>query len=372
VIDPLKIVEGTYEITFNDSLRKKYNNERSSIDISATYNVHVAQDPPDRYIIQDELISPENGIVFNGIRLSIDSSYQFLDSIKLKPSVISTKGSLSNDSTGWSVYNGKNLKFGADQFSTSSPTGVSATRFPRDYMIVFSNSYTDSSNKLTQIFGNGAPPINPRINFKIFDITNKSTPKRIQFSFFEPAQFRKDTLSFNDIIILSSPTGTDFSWRITFSGNVASDSTTNKPVGGDTLFLRFYKPLSSSDKFTFVANKPSYDNMSAAEQLSKVKAVPNPYIVTNVYEEPLPPTIRGRGERVVYFINLPPKSKIFIYTSSGNLVRTLEHDGDLNNGSVEWDLRTSEGLDVAYGVYFYVVEVDGISDKKTGKLAIIK
>ena len=108
------------------------------------------------------------------------------------------------------------------------------------------------------------------------------------------------------------------------------------------------------------------------EQLETVKAVPNPYIVANVFEEPLPTTVRGRGERVIYFINVPPKSKVHIYTSSGNHVRTLEHDGDLNNGSLEWDLRTKEGLDIAYGVYFYVVEVEGISDKKTGKLAIIK
>jgi hypothetical protein len=53
-------------------------------------------------------------------------------------------------------------------------------------------------------------------------------------------------------------------------------------------------------------------------------------------------------------------------------VRTLEHNGDLNDGTVAWDVRTKEGLDVAYGVYFYVVEMDGVSDKKTGKLAIIK
>ena len=54
------------------------------------------------------------------------------------------------------------------------------------------------------------------------------------------------------------------------------------------------------------------------------------------------------------------------------MVQTLQHDGDLNNGSVSWDLRTKEGLDVAFGVYFYVVEVEGLSDKKMGKLAIIK
>jgi len=365
VIDPLKIVEGTYTISFNDSLRKA-GNEKTAIDVSATFNV---QDPSGSFVMKDVIINPSNGIVFNGLRLSIDSSYQRLDSIKLKQPIISTSGSLSNGLTGWSKYNGKNLKYGADQFRPATPpTALWATRFPRDYMLTFSSSYTESSNKLTQIFGNSAPPANPRLNFKAYDITDRSNVQNIQFGFFEPQAYRKDTLSFGDVIILSDPTGADFSWRITIAG----DSSSNIPVLGDTLFLRFDKPLSSSDNFTFNAVKPSFDAMTAAEQLSKIKVVPNPYIVANIYEEPLPTTVRGRGERVIYFTNLPPKSRIHIYSSSGNLIRSLEHDGNLNDGSVEWDVRTKEGLDVAFGVYFYIVEVDGISDKKTGKLAIIK
>lgn len=100
--------------------------------------------------------------------------------------------------------------------------------------------------------------------------------------------------------------------------------------------------------------------------------MPNPYVVSNVFEQPLPPQVRGRGERVINFTNLPPGARIHIYTASGTHIRTLEHNGDIGVGSTTWDVRTKEGLDVAYGVYFYVVEVDGISDKKMGKLAIIK
>jgi hypothetical protein len=46
--------------------------------------------------------------------------------------------------------------------------------------------------------------------------------------------------------------------------------------------------------------------------------------------------------------------------------------GGLDDGSISWDVKTKEGLDCAYGVYFYIVEAQGISDKKFGKLAIIK
>jgi hypothetical protein len=43
----------------------------------------------------------------------------------------------------------------------------------------------------------------------------------------------------------------------------------------------------------------------------------------------------------------------------------------INDGSVDWDLRSRENIEVAYGVYFYLVDAPGVG-KKTGKLAIIK
>lgn len=363
VIDPVRVVDSTYKITFNDSIRIS-GSERVGVNISSNYTVTNTQSGA--VILKNSKLDPTNGVVFNGIRLSIDSSYQRVDSIKLKPVGFRTAGSFANDSSGWSTYNSKNLRFVADQFKS---VAISATRFPRDYMLVFSSTYSDSSNKLTNIFGPTAPPAK-LVNWRAYDITDKNNPVRVQFAFSEPVlnTFRRDTLSFGDVIVLSDSAGNDFSWRIIFNG----DSTSNVPVGGDTLFMYFYKPLSGDDEFTFSTTKPGYSLDDAREQLNRVKAVPNPYVVANVYEQPLPPTVRGRGERIVYFINVPPKSKIHIYTSAGDLVKTLEHDGDLNDGSVSWDLRTKEGLDVAYGVYFYVVEVDGISDKKMGKLAIIK
>ncbi|MBK7631356.1 MAG: hypothetical protein IPJ23_11770 [Ignavibacteriales bacterium] len=365
VVDPIKMNEGTYTITFNDSLRKTpdpLSQEKSFVNISSGYSV---SDPLGNVVLSDKPFTPSNGIVFDGVRLSLDSSFQRLDSVKLKTPIPGAPGSFYNGLTGWNIERPKNLKFTNDQVKLTTIWG---TRFPRDYMLTFSDTYSDSSNKLTELLGSGAPPAK-LVNFKAFDITDRNNPKRVQFVFLETKPYRRDTLSFGDNVIFSDPTGTELSWRFTFTG---SDSSEIVPAGGDTLFLRYNKPISGNDKFTFTTTKASYDLNSAREQLNLVKAVPNPYIVANVFEEPLPPTVRGRGERVIYFINLPPKSKVHIYTSSGNHVRSLEHDGSLNDGSLEWDLRTKEGLDIAFGVYFYVVEVEGISDKKTGKLAIIK
>lgn len=351
VLDPTRVVEKNYKIVFTDKYYVTQGNIKDSISISDKYSVIDLQ--TNAVILSNAEIQPENGIVFNGTRLSIDPSYQSLDSIRL-----------NRNRSGWNNNRPGNLRFTVDQFVSAN---LSATKYPKDYMLVFTDTYSDSSNRLTQIFGSSAPPAK-LVNFRAYDITDKNNPIRVQFGFSEPSPFRRDTISFNDVVILSDPDGKKFSWRITFNG----DSSSNIPIGGDTLFIYINKPLSGQDVFTFSTSKPSYDPNNAIQQLERVKAVPNPYVVSNVYEQPLQPTVRGRGERIIYFTNLPPKSRVHIYTSSGSHVKTIEHDGDLNDGTVVWDVKTKEGLDVAYGVYFYVVEMEGVSEKKTGKLAIIK
>lgn len=351
VLDPTKVLDKEYKVVFSDKYYVTTGSIVDSISISDKYSVIDAQTK--QIILKDQEIRATNGTVFNGTRLSIDTSFQSLDSIKLDRS-----------KSGWSNNRPGNLRITVDQFRSPA---LSATRYPKDYMLVFSNDYSDSSNYLSNIFGPFAPPAK-LVNFRAFDITDRKNPIRVQFGFSEPSPFRRDTISFNDVIILSDKDGKAFSWRITFAG----DSSSNIPVGGDTLFIRITKPLSSKDTFHIVTSIPRFSLESARNQLNLVKAVPNPYIVSNVFEQPLPPTVRGRGERIIYFTNLPLNSRVHIYTSDGTHIQTLEHKGDINNGSVAWDLRTKEGLDVAFGVYFYVVEIDGVSDKKTGKLAIIK
>jgi hypothetical protein len=46
-------------------------------------------------------------------------------------------------------------------------------------------------------------------------------------------------------------------------------------------------------------------------------------------------------------------------------------DQNIDDGAVDWDLRTKENLEVAYGVYLYLVDAPG-TGQKTGRLAIIK
>ncbi|MCU7494886.1 MAG: hypothetical protein HF314_14660 [Ignavibacteria bacterium] len=343
-IDPTKIMNATYEVSFIDSAIK-------GVNFAYAYNV-VNLTNNDTVISHDKKMLASNGDIFQGLQLSFDTRYQTLDSIKLDVA-----------RSGWNNYRPNNLSFSVTR---SNVPGITSIGYPYDYMFVFSDEYKDSSNKLIS-YGSKALPARTKLNFKIYDVTNPKAPVRVQFGFVDGTSAARDTLSILDRVYLSDKDGKTISWWVTFG----KDST-YVPRSGDTLYVRFTKPFSAKDKFTFTTQAASYDAALAKTQLNEVRAVPNPYIVTNTLEQPLPAQIRGRGERVINFINLPPNAKVSIYASNGSHIQTLQQDGNYQSGSLSWNLRTKEGLDVAFGVYFYVVEAPGISEKKFGKIAIIK
>ena len=351
VVNPVKVKSTTYEVTFKDSLVSG---------ISIGYAFSVRDTIQNKYLLQNDVnLLASNGDVFDGLRLSFNTSYQKPDSIKI-----------NQNTSGWKLHNPKDdtlktLGYSVIQY-VDNTNKVYGSKFPRDYAIVFNNDYKDSSNNLSSLFKFDAPAVK-NINFKIYDVSNVNEIKQIKFMFFELNDAKKDTLSNDDVIVCSDPTGTAVSWELVFSNENAY-----VPKAGDTLLISFIKPFNSTDRFVLTTNAAAYDANLAKGRMDRIKVVPNPYVSTNVFEQSLPSTIRGRGERVVYFTNLPVKAKIHIFSSSGDHVRDLEHAGDLNNGTVSWDLRTKEGLDVAYGVYFYIVEAPGFSDKKFGKIALIK
>jgi hypothetical protein len=162
---------------------------------------------------------------------------------------------------------------------------------------------------------------------------------------------------------------TIFTWQLVVK--LADDNEPYAFEGGEILTLTAKFPFNKFDLFTFQTETEKIDMPQARNDLNDVIVYPNPYIAAHEFEPGLPPSVTsGRGERRMYFTNLPIDSKIYIFTSRGDLVRTLEGGWDLNNGTVIWDLKTRENLDVAFGVYFYVVESEvGV---KRGKLAIIK
>lgn len=137
-------------------------------------------------------------------------------------------------------------------------------------------------------------------------------------------------------------------------------ATETPPSEGDEFTILTYKPFSSSVKYEFTIIPYSID--SDQIDLSSVRVVPNPYMLHSKYES-------TPYDRRLMFANLPQQCEIQIYNIAGEHINTIQHT---NNLSYEyWDLRTKYGLEVAYGLYVFVVKADA-QTKAKGKFVIIK
>jgi hypothetical protein len=338
VVDPGKIESTTYEVSFIDSLV-------SGVPIAYAYKV---KNITDNTVVfeRNTHFKTKNNDVFDGVKLYFDLKYQSIDSI-----------GLNTNTSGWNNESFDYLNYAVQPFNFPGyPSGIKETA---DYAFVFEDEYNLESTP--NLLGLALPA--KEVNFKVINISDPESTSLIPFGFVS----LDNTLSKGDRVILSNKDTTHFTWAIEFLGD---DKVV--PVKGDTLFIRIFKPISSKDKFTFTTTPAKVDAEKAKKEINNVKVVPNPYVVSNIFEHPLSAQIRGRGERIVKFIHLPAGSKISIYTARGNLVRTLRHESNISDGTVSWNLRNEEGLDVSYGVYFYVVEAPGIDTKKLGKIALIK
>ena len=143
------------------------------------------------------------------------------------------------------------------------------------------------------------------------------------------------------------------------------------PTIGDEYNLKLRTPLGSGDEFTFRSTGQKFDQALANNQFNnKPYVVPNPYVAAASFE-PQRFGVQGRGERKLEFRNLPPNCTIRIYTITGELVQTLQHDGNILEGYIPWDLRTKDNLEAAPGLYIFHVDA-GQAGVHIGKFAIVK
>jgi hypothetical protein len=96
--------------------------------------------------------------------------------------------------------------------------------------------------------------------------------------------------------------------------------------------------------------------------LSRVHTVPDPYYVTNQFEQ-------TTNAKILKFINLPADAIVRIYSSSGVLVAMLEHHSDQFGGEEDWNLRNRNNQVVASGVYFYHVEAGAA--RRVGRFTVV-
>lgn len=129
-----------------------------------------------------------------------------------------------------------------------------------------------------------------------------------------------------------------------------------KPGDKITLKVRggaFGLPLPGAKvHFKITDFKPENENYTD-NMLDVIKVVPNPYYISHQGQ-------KTPYDAKIYFTKLPPRCTIDIYTLSGDLVRTIEHDETSADGpdknSVEvWDLLSKNGLRVTSQTFVAVV-----------------
>ena len=149
------------------------------------------------------------------------------------------------------------------------------------------------------------------------------------------------------------------------------------PSDGDEFTIITYKPFRPKISYAFNPLAKTSSAETAFNPLDDLIVVPDPYIVSNVWET------NEFGKRLM-FSRLPSRCTIRIYTLVGELVDTINHgvdnsgndveeDGeqDSSKGYVFWDMRTKNDQFIAPGVYFYHAETpDG--HETLGRFLVIK
>lgn len=346
IVNPLAILDGqTYQITFEDTT-----GGTRTIPLPATRCFNLIRLPSDTLIKQSK--------AFDG-----SESVPMIDGFELTFSVSATELSFDSENSGWSrsgLY--------VPSVRPLTVKDVETVLDPGGYRL----EYGELGDATSTYFMRGSTelPAIP-VNFKIFStITNEE----VKFAFRErdildgeDGLFTARTAgsSSDEIIILNDDLKAG--WQISMNRSGA-DSLPPEP--GDVLNIELTNPFLSNDVFQFTTILPHIDQELAKEDLDNIRVVPNPYVVSNSWE-PHNPYANGRGPRELHFIHLPQKCTIKIFNVRGQLVRKLEHDSALWDGTEIWDMLTRDNLDVSYGVYVYHVEAEGLGSK-IGKFAIIK
>ena len=301
-------------------------------------------------IYQSTLIGYEDGnSVFDGLHIKVKDYPQL---------VIDTIG------TKWSTGS-TNYVHSIDLTKLTFPR---KKKYPSNYEVTFSANNIDSAK-----FGNNLATF--PIPFSVMDVTT-GVPQRVWTYVLENSATRNNKYDFSEEIIFfntgSKGLMTDtLTWGLLIKAPTDSGVVPKAPTDGDVFYVRTERPFNRNDRFTFTSKAGQFSTSEAKSRLDNVYTVPNPYVGYNEIEPTNKLPGRSRGERRIYFENLPPKCTIKIYTLSGDWVQTIEHDATYDNGREYWNLLNSDGFSISYGIYFAHIDAGEIGEKLI-KFAIIK
>jgi hypothetical protein len=117
-----------------------------------------------------------------------------------------------------------------------------------------------------------------------------------------------------------------------------------------------------SDQIVLVITNSEKNEMITTANISESGSID----LTSVY--PFPNPVHANSEKIIRFQNVPPEAELHIFNTSGKRIARIENQGSSRIRS--WYLKNDDGNEVAAGIYFYLVQGDGILEK--GKFSIVR
>ena len=233
---------------------------------------------------------------------------------------------------------------------------------------------------------------NIRLNIAAYQLTGTTKPEGPIWNIDSVASV--DTSYVDDLLILDTTWSFGYRFNTSFQfipgyTDYASDNLLHYELDTDKMGWVINIDIENSffnfgDKLTFFITNPlipgndSYIIETTADDyilqkgdLDQIKVVPNPFIVSSLYEQ-------ISYVKEIQFTHLPTECVIRIYNTSGDLIQLLEHNPDspgFRGPSIEaWNLMTYNNQDISFGVYIFHVVAGGFKSgyEFKGKFAVIK
>lgn len=138
--------------------------------------------------------------------------------------------------------------------------------------------------------------------------------------------------------------------------------------------------------------KVFFPGPSAKPSMDNIYVVPNPYFGLSNFDGRREGDAKGDRSKRIWFVNLPERATIRIYTLAGDLVDIIEHDGSspdhlwedvinvskaankglTGSGMRSWNLLSRYNQVIAPGVYLYSVRDHDSGKNKVNKFVIIQ
>jgi hypothetical protein len=410
VMDDLAVMDKTYKIVFDttnsynvlDSTGVSYEfTSKGTVLVALRHNNIIGEsvelrDQSDNVVpSSDYVINTGNGQIGGASEGSLPEGNIYTISYRYYPVF---ESDLVNSEDGNEVFDGVRVFVQEDQLNIDTEetrfitnpaiTVIDVPKFPADigpdalkrkiradWEVRWNNTSTNTdgswtdADTLSTLQGNFAAP------FNVYYIEEKAPnyyfEEEATLVIYEPnpSTQRNGQWDWGEVIILQPQGAMDAStsYQITFKLDT-SFTDLILPQNGDIYKLVTTKPFERGDAYVFETKKAEFKAENLTNELNNIYVVPNPYVAYSISENPGRTQIK-RGERELQFRNLPPRCTIRIYTLTGELVDTIEKD---DNGSIAyWNLLSSEGMRISYGVYIFHVDVPGVGEK-IGRFGVIK